>query len=183
MGPIGLRAVRVFICFLLGVNAALPLCPATAEQDELCKFLAPGGTLKERLLFRDVQEGFAGVSGEVWTIEPSGRISIARFLNEKTGAPDWERNLTPAELKSLAQTMATSRFLEWPASFGRDAKVNAHRLTLAFGEKKSTLVLQAGEVLTPEAAPPAGDSQAVVWGNFISVVQAIHALAKDRKPV
>jgi len=132
-------------------------------------------------VFRDAQQGFAGVSGEIWTIEAGGHFSIARFLNERTDAPYWGRDLTPAELKSVAEVLAASNFLALPDSFGRESKVNSRLLTLVFGKKKSVLALPAGEGVTEETSPPAGDPQTIAWHNFILVVRTIQALAKDRK--
>lgn len=183
MRQIRLGTATKFIWVLLGICALVSPCEAADDGNQLCKFLTPEGNLQERLEFRDAQEGFVGVAGEIWTVEPSGRFSIARFINEKTDAPYWERNLTPAELKHLAQVLATSNFLESPAFFGRDSKVNRHLLTLAFGKKKSTLVLNPGEPATEKVTPPPGDPLGPLWGKFISIVQAVQMLSKDRKPV
>lgn len=182
MGQIKLGRATKFLWVLLEISAAVFACEAANDRTQLCKFLTPEGNLQERLQFRDAQEGFVGVSGEIWTVEPSGRFSIARFLNEKTDAPYWERNLTPAELKDLAHVLAASNFLELPAFFGRDLKVNRHLLTLAFGKKKSTLVLNPGELVTEKMTPPPGDPLATLWGKFISIVQAVQTLAKERLP-
>ena len=165
----------------LGICVVVLVCQTTLDGNELSKFLTPGGKLRAPLVFRDAQQGFVGVSGKVWTIEAGGHFSIARFLNEKTDPPYWEGDLTPLDIERVAKVLSASKFLELPDSFGRESKVNAHLLTLTFGKKKSELVLQAGETVTEETAPPAGDPQAIAWRNFISVVRAIQALAKDRK--
>jgi len=172
----------MFLGIHLGICAVVLACQ-TPERNELSKFLTPSGELQARLVFRDTQQGFVGVSGEVWTIEVGGHFSIARFLNEKTGPPHWERDLTPIELKCVANVLAASHFLELPDSFGRESKVNAHLLTITFGKKKSELVLQGGEAVTEGTAPPEGDPQTIAWRNFISVVRAIQSLGKDRKAV
>jgi hypothetical protein len=63
------------------------LSQTSRHRSDLLPYQAPDGKLQETLVFRDAQDGFAGVSGEVWTIDPGGRLSMARFFNEKTGTP------------------------------------------------------------------------------------------------
>ena len=173
--------VAMLFLVLLTVGNAGSLCQTTPSRQELRKYITPGGRLQARLVFRDGQDGFAGVSGEIWTIEPGGRLSIARFLNDKTDPPYWEQTLAPAELKNLAKVLASRNLLDLPDTFGRDVKVNAHVLTLIFGKKQSTLVLQGGETVTDKTTPPAGDPQTSAWRNFIAIVRALQVLARDRK--
>jgi hypothetical protein len=156
-------------------------CQTTPNRQELHKYVTSGGQLQARLVFRDGQDGFAGISGEIWTIEPGGHFSIARFLNDKTHPPYWERTLAPAELKELAKVLAAKSLLDLPDSFGRDVRVNAHVLALSFGQKQSTLVLQGGETVGDQVAPPAGDPHSSAWRNFIAIVRTLQVLARDRK--
>jgi hypothetical protein len=182
MGFTRLRlAMLLDFLFVVAACGAVLVCQTTANSNDLSKFLTPSGKLQACLVFRDAQQGFAGVSGEIWTIEGGGHFSIARFLNERTDAPYWERDLTPSELESVAKVLAASNFLALPDSFGRESKINSRLLTLAFGKKKSVLALPAGEGVTEETSPPADDSQSIAWHNFVSVVRAIRALGKDRK--
>lgn len=139
--------------------------------------------MQARLVLRDGQQGFAGMSGEVWTVEPGGRFSIARFLNDRTDPPYWERSLAPTERKELAKVLAASHLLDLPDTFGRDVKVDAHLLTLSFGKKQSTLALQGGEAVTDKTTPPAGDPQTSAWRNFIAIVRTLQGLAQERKGV
>jgi hypothetical protein len=157
------------------------MCQNPPSRHELRKYLTPEGRLQARLVLRDGQQGFAGVSGEIWTIEPEGHLSIARFLNDKTDPPYRERTLAPAELKELGKVLAKEHFVDLPNSFGRDVKVDAHVLTLGFGTKQSTLVLQGGETVSDETTPPADDPQTSAWCNFIAIVKALQKLTRDQK--
>lgn len=171
------------VLFVVAAFGAVLVCQTTPNQNELSKFLTPTGKLRAPLGFRDSQEGFAGVSGEIWTIGAGGHFSIARFLNERTDAPYWGRDLTPIELERVAKVLAANNFLALPDSFGGESKVNSRLLTLTFGKKKSILALAAGEGVTEESSPPASDPQTPAWHNFVSIVRAIRALAKDRKAI
>jgi hypothetical protein len=142
--------------------------------------LGRDGRLRAPLVFRDAQDGFAGVSGEVWTIGVDGHFSIARFLNEKASAPYWERDLTPIELKEFAKVLVANHLSALPDQCGREVKVNPHVLTLTFGKVKSELILQAGELVAEESKPPADVRGAAAWRDFNCIVRALQGLAKDR---
>jgi len=172
----------VVLGLLLGVLVVVPSSLATQDRTELRKFLTPDGRLQSPFVFRDGQQGFAGVSGEIWTIGPQGHFTIARFLNEKIDAPYWEHDLTPDQLKGIAKVMAANNFCELPESFGVDSKVNAHLLTLSFGKKESTLALKPGEAVGTETIPSANNPQSLAWRNFVAIVLAIQELAKNLKP-
>jgi hypothetical protein len=144
-------------------------------------FLNRNGKLQAPLVLRDSQQGFAGVSGEIWTIKPDGHFSIARFLNGRVDRPYWTRKLTVSELKELAGVLAARRFFDLPNSLGSASMVNAQLVTLTFGTKESTLALSAGEEVTREMAPPPGEPHIREWRNFVSVVLAIHDLTKNRE--
>jgi len=168
-----------YLVFLLGLCPML-VCQAAPTRNDLRQFLTADGKLRSSLVLREAQQGFAGVSGEVWTIEPDGRFSIARFLNEKVDAPYWTRKLSAAECKGLARVLAARRFFELPDSLGSAAVVNPQLLTLTFGKKQSTLALVAGEEVTRETAPPPSDPQVREWRSFITIVLAMHDLAQNR---
>jgi hypothetical protein len=169
-----------YLVFLLGLCPTL-VCQAAPAGKDLRQFLTPDGRLQSSLVLREAQQGFAGVSGEVWTIEPDGRFSITRFLNEKIDAPYWTRKLSAAERKGLARVLAASRFFELPDSLGSASVVNPQLLTMTFAKKQCTLALVAGQVVTRETVPPPGDPQLREWRNFIAIVLAIHDLAKNRR--
>ncbi len=168
--------LAIFLVALLAAPIS-SVCQATPKN--LGKFLTPSGKLQSPLALRDSQGGFAGYSGEVWTITPSGHFTIAHFLNDKTAEPHWQRDLSQSELKSLAKVLCKNRFLQLPDSLGGDPKVNPHSLTLSFGTKETTLVLPAGKSLD-EMTAPAENAQA--WRNFAALVKALQALAKNPPP-
>jgi len=172
----GMSRLAIFFLALATICKAGSMCETAPNRQELRKYLTPEGRLQARLVFRDGQQGFAGISGDVWTIEPDGHFSIARFLNEKTDSPHWERSLAPEELKQLGAELAAKNLLALPERFGRDVKVNAHILTLTFGGKDSSLVLNGGETVS-DVTTPAGDLQARAWRNFIAIVRTLHKLA------
>src|SRR6267142_898258 len=170
----------IFLGTLLGVCAAVALSQTSRHRSDLLPYLTSDGKLQASLVFRDAQDGFAGVSGEVWTIDAGGHLSMARFLNEKTSTPYREHDLTSVEFKTFVGTLAANHLLALPDQLGRDVKVNPHVLTLSFGKMKSELILQAGESVAEQTKPPAGDHQAAAWRDFLSIVRALQVLAKEK---
>jgi hypothetical protein len=142
------------------------------QSKSAAPFLTPDGKLRAALTLRDSQGGFAGYSGELWTISPDGHFTIAHFLNDKTAEPNWKRDLSPEQLKSLAQVLCRNHFLQLPNELGSKPEVNPHSLTLSFGKKQATLVFPAGDP-PHEITDPASR-------RFIAIVSALRDLSKDR---
>jgi hypothetical protein len=96
------------------------------------------------LVLKDLQGGFAGETGRVWTISPDGGYTVARQIGLKELEPDQQGRLTPqqwAQLKTLLDRLAVTA----PRQLGGAPQVNARRITLSYGGKQSVLNL-----------PPAG---------------------------
>lgn len=161
----------IFLAAVLSASTS-SVCQSAADKD-LSRFLTPAGKVQSSLTLRDSQGGFAGFSGELWTLTPDGHFTIAHFLNDKTEAPYWQSDLSQAELKSVAQALSANRFLQLPASLGGEPKVNPHSLTLSFGNKQSTLALPPGEAT--------GTTTDADSHSFMNIVEALHQLAKGHQ--
>jgi hypothetical protein len=97
------------------------------------------------LVVKDLQSGFAGETGRVWTISPDGGYTVARQIGLKVLEPDQQGRLTPeqwAQLKTLLDRMAV---MALPPELGGAPQINARRITLSYGGRESVLNL-----------PPAG---------------------------
>jgi len=108
--------------------------------------MAQESSLSAPLLVKDLQSGFAGETGRVWTISPDGGYTVARQIGLKELEPDQQGRLTPqqwAQLKTLLDRLAVTA----PRQLGGAPQVNARRITLSYGGKESVLNL-----------PPAGDN-------------------------
>jgi hypothetical protein len=172
---ITLAVQRVFVSLLLGCWATS--WGATRAEDHVSEYLTRDGRLKGQLELRDAREGFVGVSGEVWVVEPSGRWYVARFVNEHVGEPSRTGDLTRAELTRLAEELARQKFSTLPTLFGRDVPINRHFMTIAFADRKTTLVLKPGETVA-EVAQTTDDPGAVT--RFLALVQTIQNLSEKR---
>ena len=107
--------------------------------------MAQESSLSAPLLVKDLQSGFAGETGRVWTISPDGSYAVARQIGLNVLDPDKQGRLTPeqwAQLKTLLDRMAV---MALPRQLGGAPQVNARRITLSYGGKESVLNL-----------PPAG---------------------------
>jgi hypothetical protein len=140
--------------------------------------------LKEPLTLREEQGGIAGITGTVWTIEPSGQWRVAQFSPNKDGTerlkPVRSGTLSPADLESLARTLDAQDLAGLPERAGPEAKINPHRITLRFGQKTATLQglpqarpnLSMAENIRKAATAIRGVDSAV-WERFANVVHAV----------
>jgi hypothetical protein len=53
------------------------------------------------LVVKDLQSGFAGETGRVWTISPDGGYTVARQIGLKVLEPDQHGRLTPEQWAQL----------------------------------------------------------------------------------
>ena len=110
--------------------------------------------LTERVELQELQSGFAGVTGTVWTIETDGRFVISRKINEQV-TPRAEGTLDAAQLSKIAEALAAADAATLPATIGDPPPVNPRTVILQIGDKPSTL-FTAGAV---EAGPSGGDAE------------------------
>jgi hypothetical protein len=96
------------------------------------------------LVLKDIQGGFAGETGLVWTIAPDGSYTVARQIGLKGLDPHKQGRLTPeqqARLKELLDRMTAAAPRE---QLGSGPQVNARRITLCYGGKQSVLSVPPG---------------------------------------
>jgi hypothetical protein len=106
--------------------------------------MAQESSLSAPLVVKDLQSGFAGETGRVWTISPDGGYTVARQIGLKVLEPDQQGRLTPeqwARLKTLLDQMAA---MALPRQLGGAPQVNARLITLSYGGRESVLNLPPG---------------------------------------
>lgn len=163
-----LVAVPLFAAF-----CSTAFAPRQDKEGRLGPLTGEGSALRETLTLRDSQDGFAGSSGTVTTIEPSGAWRLSRFLNETTRPPHREGRLTEDRLAKLAGALATLDLPSLPRRMGPEVPVNPRTLTVALGAHTSTLVLKGGESLSPATVPEGVAVPPEEWRRFTGIVQAI----------
>jgi hypothetical protein len=93
--------------------------------------------LTEKVELQELQTGFAGTTGTVWTVEPDGRYTIAGKINEQL-TPRQEGMLDAAQLSKIAETLAAADAGNLPIEMGEPPPVNPQTIILRVGEKSST---------------------------------------------
>ncbi len=170
--------------FLLGLLIIVAWSTAYAANGDgdMSKILSEDGTLKETITIKDAQEGFAGVSGKIWTITPSRAWYAAQFFNEEIYKPYQEGHLAKEELETVARVLADKNFFALSPEFGPglNDKINRHLITIGFGDTKTTLVLTAGKTIV-DASSDAKCIEFVKLDDFNTIVQTILALLEDKK--
>jgi hypothetical protein len=139
------------------------------------EYLAEDGQLRAQLELKDAQDGFAGISGTMWTIERDGTVKAARFVNARVDPPRRVGQLTKDDLAKLAEVLSAQGFSGLAPELGREQKVNARRITVTFGGKSSTWVLPPGQDPV-EAAAAQGDKAGSAEKRFLAIEQAVRKL-------
>jgi hypothetical protein len=147
--------------------------------------------LKSLLIVREEQSGYAGKTGTVFTIEPSGGWRVERFRPAGDGKEQRtllrSGTLSPSQLEALAKSLAANDLAGLAAKAGQEPKANPRRVVIRFGEKTSTL-----EGLPPRrgsasladhirGAAPAEEQASKVWERFAGLVRAVEEPCQEPK--
>src|SRR5438034_640448 len=119
------------------MRAGLALLGLFISGTNMAQESSPSGPL----VLEDIQGGFAGETGRIWTIAPDGSYTVARQIGLKVLEPDKQGRLTPeqwAQLRALLDRMAS---VAMPQQLGGGPRVNARRITLSYGGRQSVLNL------------------------------------------
>lgn len=152
-----------------------PISAGTSSDTDRTPFLQAEDRLPGRVEFTDAQEGFAGNSGTITSIEPDGSFQVARFLNEIVREPHHRGQLTGEELKALTDVLSEQRWSELPSQMGQRPTINPHRVAISYAEKRATIVLAPGQSIEEALAALADDRQSPEF-RFLRIAQAIRDL-------
>ena len=100
--------------------------------------------LSAPLVLKDTQSGYAGETGNIWTIAPDCSFTIARQIGLKVLEPHKQGQLTPEQMARLKQLLDRMTATVLPEQLGGGPQVNARRITLAYGGRQSVLNLPPG---------------------------------------
>lgn len=152
---------------------------ASGGCNEVTSYLSSDGALKKTVKLTDAQEGFVGVTGTLWIIEPTGSWRIANFVNEQVYEPRQQGHLSYDQLAVVGNLLASGAFCGLPHQFGRRLEVNRHMVTIGFGRMTSTLVLNAAEPATATIAPALDAAEADALIRFLHIFKGIQNLLED----
>jgi hypothetical protein len=96
------------------------------------------------LVLKDIQAGFAGETGMVWTIAPDRIYTVARQIGLKVLDPHKQGQLTPEQQARLEKLLNRMTAAAPPEPLGGGPQVNARRITLSYGGKQLILNLPPG---------------------------------------
>jgi hypothetical protein len=117
----------------IGAMAALLLISGTCLAQE-CPLIAP-------LIVKDLQGGFVGQTGMVWTIAPDCSFTVARQIGANVADPHKQGRLTIEQQKRLGTLMGG---VPLPAQLGSIPQANAHQISVSYGQTLATLSLAPG---------------------------------------
>jgi hypothetical protein len=156
MSAPAVRAAGAVAVLVVALNSG----PVMSEQ---CPLSSP-------LVVKDLQDGFAGQTGSIWTVGVDCTISVARQMGEKVTEPFFRGRLSADQQVELRNVLAKTSPADLPAEAGAGGPpVNARRLIVALGSKVSTLTLPPGGDLHAARAS-AGDRSA---GRLLELAQTV----------
>lgn len=120
-----------------------------AELDDevhLAHFLSDEGELRFPLTLRDSQSGFAGVTGLLWKIQCDGSWTRQSFVNEDLRMTEQKGQLSKEQIRELAQALVKADMVGLTPSTGQ-TDVNPHVVSVTYGKKKASVILDAGSLL------------------------------------
>jgi hypothetical protein len=112
--------------------------------------------LNATLTVADLQNGFVGPTGTVWTVSPEGIFTVARQVGINAPAPHKTGQLTTEQKARLAGLIAAIEQASIPSRLGAAPGPNVHQITVSYGSTRSVLTLSppAAEANEPARADP-----------------------------
>jgi hypothetical protein len=116
--------------------------------------------LSAPLTLTDIQAGFAGETGTVWTITPECSFTVARQIGLKVLDPHKQGRLTAEQQSRLKDLLNGVAAAPLPKQTGGAPHVNGRRITLSYGSQQSILALPPGGGDVGALRAAAGDGPA-----------------------
>jgi hypothetical protein len=179
---------------LAGVFLAVVMAEAGFCGQDLGAYLTEKDgqkALAHSLSLHEEQEGIAGKTGTVWTIEPSGKWKVARVRYNKDGTerqtPVRNGTLSQEQVTALAKVLTEHDLAGMPEKTGPQSKVNPHRVIIKFGQTKATLEglparrnLALADLIR-RSAPKNEKAAGGVWERFAQMAQAVESHCRARE--
>ncbi len=140
------------------------------------KFLAKDGRLSATLKLKDVQGGFAGFTGVIWTLHPDGSWDCKRIVGRATRKSDLTGKLTAKQLQQIADVLAHAQVDKLPGRLGKFRGANPHVVTLGWGKQQCVWTLPPGMPIPKYPDQPFG--KLTDEDSFAQIAQALHKLLK-----
>jgi hypothetical protein len=151
---------------------ALTCLPAAGAGDKAEDYLTADGKLKERVEVRELQGGFAGLTGTYYAVEADGSWSTGQRLpRNKKGDAKASGKLSKEQVAALAKDLARHQLASL-TSHG-ESMVNPKVTEIDFGKK--TLALQ------PRPGKGGADEDKAVRARYQGIADAVKAVCKGGK--
>ena len=112
------------------------------------------------MMLKDIQSGFAGETGTVWSIAPDCSFTIARQIGAKVLEPHKRGHLTIDQQARLKDMLDRSAQLDFQNRRGVSPQVNPRRISLSYGGREAVLTLPPGGDAIGELRASSGDDRA-----------------------
>ena len=143
------------------------------------KYLTMEGLLSATLMLKDVQGGFAGFTGVIWTIRPDGSWDRKRIIGHTTHKPDFNGKLSAKQLQQIADVLTHAQMNKLPVRLGKFRGVNPHVVTLGWGKRQYVWTLGPGVPVPKYPDQPFG--KLTYEDSFAEIAQTLGKLLKSPK--
>lgn len=135
--------LRPTIPSLAAILRAIRVVVALAALTFPGSIMAENCPLAASLTLKDLQSGFAGETGTVWTIMPDCSFTVARQIGTRRREPHKKGHLTAEQQVRLRDMMGRISPDALPKQPG-GPHANARRVTLSYGDREAALTLAPG---------------------------------------
>ena len=143
------------------------------------KFLTRDGKLSATLTLKDVQSGFAGFTGVIWAIRPTGSWDCNRIVGRTTHKPDLNGKLSAKQLRQTADILAHAQMNKLPTRLGKFRGANPHVVTLGWGKRQCAWTLRPGMPVPKYPDQPFG--KLTDEDSFAEISQTLGKMLKSPK--
>jgi len=135
--------------------------------------MAQESSLPAPLVVKDLQSGFAGETGTVWTVAPDRSYTVARQIGLKVLEPHAHGQVTPEQWTRLQELGNRLAILPPPEQQGEEPQVNARQITLSYGGKQTMLAVPPGR---PDRGAPRSATEDDATRTMLELVDDLKAM-------
>ncbi len=140
------------------------------------KYLTSKGKLSATLTLKDVQGGFAGFTGIIWTVRPDGSWDRKQIVGRATRKLDLNGKLNAKQLQQIADVLAHAQMNKLPVRLGKFRGANPHMVTLTWGKRQCVWTLPPGMPVPRYPDQPFG--KLTDEDSFSEIAQVLNKLLK-----
>lgn len=127
------------------------------------------GKLTRPLKIVQLQGGFAGFTGEQWTVSPDGAWTVETIFNQQRRERS-KGKLSTKELAELGDLLMKADLATLPQKSGRSTAANPHSIEITFGDRTMTHISQTPPKLDAQNPNNVESRFASIWKGTVRIL-------------